>query len=74
MQRIWATWEAIAAPFLLDTPLINVVYILLGARVSKTPTLDTRNSKPETRNPKLETLNSKPETLNPKPETRNTEP
>ena len=68
MQRIWATWEAIAGPFVpnpnpqplnpkpksaqpeaytlnlkrytrfvLDTPLINVVYILLGARVSRNP-------------------------------------
>jgi hypothetical protein len=36
VQRIWAVWDASAGPFLLDTPLINVVYMLLGARVSQT--------------------------------------
>ena len=53
VQRIWAVWETIAGPFFLDTPLINVVYILLGARVSRNPKPKTQNPKPETRNPKF---------------------
>jgi len=57
VQRIWAVWEAFAGPFLLDTPLINVVYILLGARVSRNPKPETQITKPET-----ETRNPKPKT------------
>ena len=54
VQRIWAVWEAFAGPFLLDTPLINVVYILLGARVSLNPKPRIMNLGPvEVQGPKL---------------------
>ena len=52
MQRIWGAWEAIAAPFVLDTPLINLVYILLGADVSRNPKLWSLIPASLTRNPK----------------------